>query len=139
MINHTKNEDRVITIYTKSIHFRSLITWFIQLTMSFFLTQSTDYLTIDEWLSWMIPASFLALSDLNFCLTLENTNSIGLNSGLYGTLNIHLNPSLAISAFDLSLLWADRLSINKAILSSTFNSLSSCRYCLNFWMLTESL
>ena len=87
----------------------------------------TACLTIDLWLSWITPASFRALSILNFYFTFENTNSIGLYSGEYGTLKINLNPSDAPSTFDFSLRCADRLSKKRAIFSSGFLFRSSWR------------
>ena len=52
----------------------------------------------------MTPANFRALKVRNFCLTFENTNSMGLYSGEYGTLKMQRKPNLYISALDFSLL-----------------------------------
>ena len=109
----------------------------MQLTMSFFLTESTAYLTMARWPSWIMPASLRARRTLNLCFTLLNTNSIGLYSGEYGTLNMNLKPNYAASTFDFSLRWAERLSKKRAIFSSPFHSRSSLRYCLNFCTFTE--
>ena len=57
-----------------------------------------------SWPSWMTPASFRALKVRNFCFTFENTNSMGLYSGEYGTLKMQRKPNLYISALDFSLL-----------------------------------
>ena len=108
-------------------HLSSFCTWLMQFVMSFFLTDSIDCRTSACWLSWMSPASFLARSRRNLSFTFENVNSIGLYSGLYGTLKMTRKPNLAISNLAFSLLWAERLSRKRAIFSSPFFALSSYR------------
>ena len=98
---------------------------------------STALATRDLVEPWSMPASFLALNDLNFALILEKANSIGLYSGEYGTLKMAQNPSFAISYIDLLLLCADKLSIKRAILSSPFIVLNSYMNCLNLAMFTD--
>ena len=53
-------------------------------------------------------------------------------------LKIQRKPNLLISILVFLLVWADRLSMNKAILSSPLASRNLCRYCLNFGMFTDS-
>ena len=59
-------------------HFKSLLTWFTQFTMSYFLRLLIALWIKASWLSYMTPTSFIALKLLNFALNFEKQNSIGL-------------------------------------------------------------
>ena len=85
----------------------------------------------------MTPASFRARSTLNRCFTFAKTYSMGLYSGEYGTLNMNRKPNREASAFDFSLLWAERLSRKIAIFSSGYIFRNSYRYVLNLATLTD--
>ena len=91
---------------------------------------------------WNIPfpmSALLALLFLKLSFTCENVISIGLYFGSYGTFMIHLNPASRIAFFALSVLWADKLSINRAILSFGYLARRATMYSMNLCWFTDFL
>ena len=97
--------------------------------------------------------NFLARRSLKFFLICEKVISMGLYLskengsivndltylGSYGMLKIHLNPASLIAFLDCSHVWADKLSMNRQILSTGLAALRELRYSLNLSALTDLL
>ena len=105
--------------------------------MSFFFNFRKAYSIMDSWLSWMMPANFLARSWRKFLFTIEKQNSTAFRFGEYGTLKIQRMPCCFILSFDRSEVWDDKLSIKIQILSSGFAALSPSTYSWNLSTLTD--
>ena len=114
-------------------------------------TQLIQFTIFNTFMSWNIYLIFyfvqkyfpstIALSLLTFIslLKIENTLSIGLQSGLYGGLNIQGIDNSSSLYFTSLLLCTAKLSIYIQISSKKYLSLKFQRNSLNFGILTDYL